>query len=156
MAVLSRIIPRAARVALYAAVLATVSGWAAGAASLPASELTDWDITGWSVAGAAACGVVLTKAGYLGDPGPSSAPQRDSLSQGLALDALSKAADPAMNRAAWETPIINLRNDAHLMMQLECGDLFRIAVARGLIPRTVLTAARAKADAYLAANSPSP
>ncbi len=155
MAVLSRF-HRAARVALSCAALAALSGEAAGAVSLPASELTDWDITGWSVAGAAACGVVLTKAGYLGDPEPSSAPQKDRLSQGLALDALSKAADPEMNRAAWETPIINLRNDAHLMMQLECGDLFKVAVARGLIPRTVLTAARAEAAAYLAANGLSP
>ena len=155
MAVLSGF-PRAVRVARCLAALAALSGGAAGAASLPASELTDWDITGWSVAGAAACGVVLTKAGYLGGEDPSGASDRESLTQGLALDALSKAADPEINRAAWETPVINLRNDAHLMMQLECADLFRIAAARGLIPRKVMTAARAKAAAYLAANGLSP
>lgn len=153
--VLSRF-PRADRLALSFVALAALSGGAAGAASLPASELTDWDVTGWSVAGAAACGVVLTKAGYLGGHDPSGASDRDRLAQGLALDALSKAADPEMNRAAWETPVINLRNDAHLMMQLECGDLFRIATARGLIPRKMMMAARAKAAAYLTANGLSP
>lgn len=155
MAVPSRVFP-APRAALFAAALSAIPWGAACAASLPASELTDWDISGWSTAGAAACGVVLTKAGYIGAEDPGSAADTDVLSQGMALDALSKAADPALNRAAWETPVVNLRNDAHAMMQLECGDLFRTAVARGLIPRAVLSAARAKAAAYLTANGLSP
>lgn len=155
MAVPNRLFP-ATRATLFAAALAAVPWGGVWAASLPASELPDWDIRGWSVAGAAACGVLLTKAGYIGAEDPDGAADRDMLSQGLALDALSKAADPALNRAAWGTPVINLRNDAHAMMQLECGDLFRTAVARGLIPRAVLSAARAKAAAYQAANGLSP
>ena len=126
------------------------------AASLPASELTDWDISAWSVTSAAACAMVLTKAGYLGSAETNSAADLDHLAQGMALDALSKAADPEVNRVAWETPVVNLRNDAYAMMQLDCADLFKTATAGGLIPRSVLTEARTKAAAYMAANGMSP
>jgi len=155
MAVPSRFFP-ATHAALFAAALAAVPWGAAWAASLPASELTDWDVSSWSISSAAACGVLLTKAGYIGAEDPDGASDREILSRGLALDALSKAADPELNRAAWETPVVNLRNDAHAMMQLECSDLFKTAVARGLIPRAVLLSARAKAAAYQAANGLSP
>jgi hypothetical protein len=140
----------------------TTAGLVAGppgisfAASLPASELTDWDISAWSVTSVAACAVVLTKAGYLGNAETDKAADLNRLAQGMALDALSKATDPEVNRVAWETPVVNLRNDAYAMMQLECADLFKTAAAGGLIPRSVLTEARAKAAAYMAANGLSP
>ena len=142
--------------ALTAAAMAAGLSGASLANSLPASELTDWDVTVWSAKSAAACGVVLTKAGYLGSETPDSAADLDRLSQGLALDALSKAKDPDLNRAAWETPIVNLRNDAYAMMQLECADLFKSAAAQGLIPLGTLTTARDRAAAYQTANGLSP
>ena len=147
---------RVASVALMAAALAEGPSGASFAADLPAQELTDWDISAWSVTSAAACAVVLTKAGYLGSEVTDSTADLDRLAQGLALDALSKSDDPAVNQAAWATPVVNLRNDAYTMMQLECADLFKAAQARGLIPHSVLTAARAKATAYMAANGLSP
>ena len=143
-------------VALTVAALAAGPSGASFAADLPAQELTDWDISAWSPESAAACAVVLTKAGYLGSAEPDSAADQDRLSQGLALDALSKAADPELNRVAWATPVVNLRNDAYAMMQLECADMFKRAAAQGLIPRSMLTAARAKAAAYLTENGLSP
>lgn len=143
-------------VVLTAAALAAGPSGASFAADLPAQELTDWDISAWSVTSAAACAVVLTKAGYLGSAETDNAADLDRLTQGLALDALSKVDDPEVNQAAWATPVVNLRNDAYKMMQLECADLFKAAQARGLIPRIVLTAARAKAAAYMAANGLSP
>ena len=143
-------------VALTVAALVAGSSGASFAADLPAQELTDWDISTWSDESVAACAVVLTKAGYLGSEAPDGAADLGRLTQGLALDALSKAADPELNRVAWATPVVNLRNDAHAMMQLDCADLFKGAAAQGLIPKGVLTAAHAKAAAYMTANGLSP
>lgn len=138
--------------ALTGALLAGLSCAAPRPAAATESQLSDWNVTGWSAQSRAACGVALTKAGYLGSEMPQPEADFDMLARGLALDALSRSAEPQLNRDAWDSPVMNLRNDAFMMMVLECGDLFVAALAQGRIPNGVIQAARSEARAYQAAN----